>query len=179
MTLELKKHFLPHFNDRPFNVAIDTIVLHSMQAKDYENPFDIQSCIRVLDQCKVSAHYLISERGEIWQLVEEGNRAWHAGQSKMPFASDQRENVNDFSIGIELIGDEEKGFAESQYASLSLLTKEIMTRHHITSIVGHFEIAPERKTDPGENFSWKSYFERLNKAGVNTSEIKTSYAPPI
>jgi N-acetyl-anhydromuramyl-L-alanine amidase AmpD len=90
----------------------------------------------------------------VWQLVAEDKKAWHAGISTMP--EDGREGVNDFSIGIELIGTEDTDFTEAQYQALALLTKEILSRHTIRYIYGHCDVAPGRKTDPW-NFDWLRY----------------------
>ena len=148
---------LAHCNDRPVGTAIDTIIIHSLFAKDQPDPVSVLACYDVLDACQVSAHYLISRDGEIWRLVDEEKRAWHAGVSKMPFAEDTRENVNHFSIGIELIATEESGFTDLQYESLIRLTLEIMQRHQIKNILGHEHIAPGRKVDPGPSFDWARY----------------------
>ena len=139
-----------HFDDR--KSKIDTIIIHSCFAPDAQDPFCPQESISLFNQCKVSAHYLISRDGNILNLVPEENRAWHAGVSKLPFPDDPREAVNDFSIGIELIG--ENDFTEAQYLSLIDLINKIKTRHDIKYILGHNHIAPDRKVDPGENFDW-------------------------
>jgi len=139
-----------HFDERPSK--IDTIIIHSCFAPDAKDPFDTQESISLFNQCGVSAHYLISRDGNILNLVPEEKRAWHAGISKLPFKDDQREAVNDFSIGIELIG--ESDFTEDQYLALIDLINQINTRHKIKYILGHNHIAPNRKTDPGENFDW-------------------------
>ncbi len=148
---------LIHANERPVGTAVDTIIIHSLYAKDQPEPVSIAACFSVLDACQVSAHYLISRDGEIWRLVDEEKRAWHAGVSKMPFSEDGRENVNHFSIGIELIATEESGFTDLQYEALTRLTLEIIQRHPIKSILGHEHVAPGRKVDPGPLFDWARY----------------------
>ncbi|MCI5119706.1 MAG: hypothetical protein D3908_00625 [Candidatus Electrothrix sp. AUS4] len=112
------------------------------------------SCKECLDKHGVSSHYLIDLSGAIWQLVLEEKKAWHAGISQMP--GDGRECVNDFSIGIELIGSEDTDFTDAQYQALTLLTKDILTRHPISYVYGHCDIAPNRKTDPW-GLDWKRY----------------------
>lgn len=147
-----------YFDDRPS--SIDTIIIHSCFAPDAADPFDPQESISLFNQCKVSAHYLISRDGVILNLVPEENRAWHAGVSRLPFPNDPREAVNDFSIGIELIGKDD--FTETQYLSLIDLINKIKTRRKIKYILGHNHIAPDRKVDPGENFDWgrlKNFFK--------------------
>jgi len=105
---------------------------------------------------RVSAHFLVSREGQIFQFVSIMERAWHAGVSV--FA--QREQVNDFSVGIELIGSDSCAFTDHQYHSLSQLTKVIGSIcPGITGdrVVGHSDVAPGRKTDPGPHFDWNRY----------------------
>ena len=104
-------------------------------------------------QAKVSAHYLISKAGEIYRLVDEEMRAWHAGVSQW----DGRIDINSHSIGIELDHCPDDGVYEpSQIDALIILLKDINTRHQINPayVLGHDEIAPERKQDPGPYFPW-------------------------
>ncbi|MCI5131274.1 MAG: hypothetical protein D3904_07065, partial [Candidatus Electrothrix sp. EH2] len=84
----------------------------------------------------------------------EENKAWHAGTSRMP--EDGREGVNEFSIGIELIGSEDSYFTAPQYRALALLTRDILTRHPVQYIYGHCDVAPGRKTDPW-GLDWSRY----------------------
>ncbi len=113
---------------------------------------------------EVSAHYMINESGDIFQLVDETQRAWHAGRSYWHGETD----INSCSIGIELVnpGHEHgyRPFPERQMHSLSQLSHGILTRHPIPqyNVVGHSDIAPERKEDPGELFDWR----RLAKEGI-------------
>lgn len=139
-----------HCDDRP--CLVDTIVIHSCYAPDANDPFCPNESIALFNYHKVSAHYLIGRDGFVLNLVPEEKRAWHAGVSKLPFADDSREAVNDFSIGIELIGKDD--FTDQQYESLNRLISEIQLRHQIKYILGHNQIAPGRKTDPGEGFDW-------------------------
>ena len=102
---------------------------------------------------KVSAHYLIEEDGRIYDLVPESRRAWHAGQSSF----EGRERCNDFSIGIELEGTDDLPYTDIQYERLAAITRDLMRAWPgITSdrIVGHSDVAPGRKTDPGPAFDW-------------------------
>ncbi len=163
---------LPYFDDRAEETTIDTLVIHSMYAKGTNNELDEKNCIRLLEQHKVATHYLIGRRGRIFRLVDEVKRAWHAGQSKMPFSDDQREGVNQFSIGVELVGYEDTAFTKSQYRSLCALTAEISSRHPIRAIVGHSDIAPGRKSDPGEGFRWASFMRELKKHGVDIAQFR-------
>jgi AmpD protein len=113
-------------------------------------PFELKKCIAALDKARVSAHFLISRRGKIVQLVPPEKRAWHAGVSRMPFTNDARENVNHFSIGVELIGTPEGSFTDSQYKALGQLLRLLSKRFPLRALVGHDVIAPGRKVDPGK-----------------------------
>jgi AmpD protein len=140
----------PHFDERPLLCGIDTVVLHCMYAPGAKAPFELKKCIAALDKARVSAHFLISRRGKIAQLVPPEKRAWHAGVSRMPFTNDARENVNHFSIGVELIGTPEGSFTASQYRALGQLLKLLSKRFPLRALVGHDVIAPGRKVDPGK-----------------------------
>lgn len=114
---------------------------------------------------KVSAHYLIDETGEVFHLVKEQHRAWHAGESAWKGERD----INSASIGIELQHKGHRdgtmaGYPTAQMQSFTRLAQEIIARHNIppTHILGHSDVAPYRKQDPGEGFDWQS----LAKQGV-------------
>lgn len=109
-----------------------------------------------IHQLRVSSHLFINRRGRVTQFVPLSQRAWHAGVSEFQ----GRSRCNDFSIGIELEGTDDRPFTRAQYARLVPLTKELMRRYpRITPkrITGHSDIAPGRKTDPGPHFDWKRY----------------------
>jgi AmpD protein len=109
---------------------------------------------------EVSAHLLIQRTGEVLQFVNFGERAWHAGQS----CYEGRDNCNDFSIGIELEGSDEEPYTDVQYSALSAVTELLITHYQELSaerIVGHSDIAPGRKTDPGPAFDWQRYRQEL------------------
>ena len=89
-----------------------------------------------------------------------GSRAWHAGASNWR----GRGRCNDFSIGIELEGSDDTPFEDVQYQALAELTRALQARYPIADIVGHSDIAPGRKTDPGSHFDWALYREMLSKA---------------
>lgn len=136
---------------------IDTIIIHSSY-----NPFDndYYNVDKILDIYKsygVSAHYLIDRQGTIYKLVEEKDIAYHAGKSRMP---DERINVNNFSIGVELIYHKNENPNKYQYQSLNKLINNIKSRYQIKYILGHKDIAPQRKDDPW-NFDW----DKLNNNG--------------
>lgn len=145
----------PNFDARTLPISI--IVLH------YTGMLDTASALAQLrsPEAKVSSHYLIAEDGQIVRLVAEDKRAWHAGKSHWRGIDD----VNSASIGIELVNPGHewgyRPFPEPQMAALLPLMAEIVARHGVTrgNIVGHSDIAPARKEDPGELFDW----ERLAK----------------
>ena len=110
---------------------------------------------------KVSSHLLIERDGSLVQFVPFNKKAWHAGVSSFK----GRENCNEFSIGIELEGTDENTYTEDQYRALIDVTKELMFVFRDIkkeNIVGHSDIAPGRKTDPGEAFDWHYYLSNLD-----------------
>jgi len=102
---------------------------------------------------EVSAHYMIAEDGRIWQMVEEERRAWHAGAGEWRGITD----INSRSIGIELVNRGDHPFAELQMAALGALMRGIMDRWDIApeGVIGHSDMAPARKCDPGPRFDWR------------------------
>ncbi|MDM8559458.1 N-acetylmuramoyl-L-alanine amidase [Candidatus Parabeggiatoa sp. HSG14] len=148
------------FEERPKNTVVDTLIIHSMHNPESKDKFSAASCKACLDKYGVSTHYIIDLNGKVWITVKEEKRAWHAGTSKMPDPNDGREAVNDFSIGVELVGTEDTNFTEAQYQALTQLTKDIMSRHNINNIYGHSDIAPERKTDPW-GLDWVRYRQNV------------------
>lgn len=159
----------PHCDERPAGMAIELLVIHaiSLPAGEYGGP-DVPAlfcgtldCRRHADYAelaglRVSAHFFIRREGQIVQFVPVHRRAWHAGVSC--FAG--RERCNDFSLGIELEGGDHDSFTAAQYAALSLLTRALRAAFPAIgaeAIVGHSEIAPGRKTDPGPHFDWARY----------------------
>jgi len=149
----------PNFDDR--TLPITMIVLH------YTGMQDAAAAIaRLCDpQAKVSAHYLIAEDGQVVHLVDDAKRAWHAGKSHWRGIED----VNSASIGIELVNPGHefgyRPFPEAQIAALIPLMKTLTMRYRITrgNVVGHSDIAPARKQDPGELFPWE-HLARLRLA---------------
>jgi AmpD protein len=99
---------------------------------------------------RVSAHFLVRRRGELLQFVSCADRAWHAGKSSWR----GRERCNDFSIGIELEGADDARYTAAQYRRLARLLRDLRRHHPIADVVGHSDIAPGRKTDPGPCFDW-------------------------
>lgn len=161
----------PFFNARPTK-EVSLLVIHniSLPLGVYGTPYIDQLFTGTLDctahasfcdlqNLEVSSHFLITRSGHIKQYVSTDKRAWHAGKS----CYQTRENCNDFSIGIELEGCDTMPFTSPQYAALVTLSSELMTQYaiNIENIVGHSDIAPERKTDPGEFFDWHLYKQQL------------------
>ncbi len=121
-----------------------------------QHPFFVE-----LDGLKVSAHVLIARDGRITQFVPFTAQAWHAGVS----CFNGRKSCNDFSIGIELEGTDTLSYTAEQYDMLARVTHllhEVYPAITRQRIVGHSDIAPERKTDPGESFDWQHYLDSLN-----------------
>ena len=175
---ELQK--IQTFQSESFSTRVRFIVIHYTSI-DWENSLKVLTNERY----EVSSHYLIPENGDdtysdqikIFQLVDEENRAWHAGISQW----EERTNINDQSIGIELVNQAEcsvrqgsqydytnnyiclfSEFDSDQIDQLILLLKDILSRHDEikpTYIVGHSDISPDRKFDPGPKFPWKKLYE--------------------
>ncbi len=130
---------------------IDTIAIHSSYDPNGKDPYSVEALVKIYEGYGVSAHYLIDRGGTIYRLVKDQNIAYHAGASKMP---DGRTNVNDFSIGIELMNKETTECTSAQYVAVNALIAQLKKGYTIKNIVGHSDIAPGRKTDPW-NFDWK------------------------
>ena len=159
----LNKIQSPNFDCRPKNTDIDLLVIHNISLPPnqfggnyiedfFQNKLDlkIHSYFNTIKELKVSSHFLIKRSGELIQFVSCNNRAWHAGDSSWKHKS----NCNDFSIGIELEGTDHEPFEDNQYMKLIILIKCLCKNYPISDIVGHNQIAPQRKTDPGPLFNW-------------------------
>lgn len=115
-----------------------------------DNPYNLDGLIAEYKQYKVAPHYLIDRKGNIYRLVADKNIAWHAGVSQTP---DGRKNVNNFSIGIELMNTKTDNYTKRQYQAVQKLIDYLKKKYKIKYILGHNDIAPGRKTDPW-NFDW-------------------------
>jgi len=131
--------------------SIDTIIIHSTYDAVGGDPFSVSGVIVEYKSYGVSPHYLIGRDGTIYRLVEDKNIAYHAGVAKTP---DGRTNVNEFSIGIELINTKTDKVTDAQYAALNDLIDQLKGEYKIKYVLGHNQIAPGRKDDPW-NFDWK------------------------
>lgn len=156
----------PNCEERPPGAVVSLLVIHniSLPPRQYGgdgvleffcNRLDPQAhpYYRLIADLRVSAHFFIRRDGEVIQFVSCRQRAWHAGAS----AWKGRERCNDFSIGIELEGSDSDPFADAQYTALAGLTLALKEAYPIADIVGHSDIAPGRKTDPGPLFDWARY----------------------
>jgi len=122
---------------------------------------------------RVSAHLLIRRDGELLQFVDLGARAWHAGQSSWC----GQDNCNDFSIGIELEGSDDTPYTDAQYRVLVAVTAALLAQYPelgADAIVGHSDIAPGRKTDPGPAFDWPRFHTAL---AVELRDLRVSPRP--
>lgn len=153
----------PNSDARPAGTPVDLIVIHaiSLPPDQFGGPGILELFTNRLDPeahpyyaaiegLRVSAHFLIRRDGEVVQFVSCAQRAWHAGVSSWR----GRSACNDFSLGIELEGCDTVAFAEPQYAALNRLLEQLRARYPIVDVVGHSDVAPGRKTDPGPCFDW-------------------------
>lgn len=160
----------PNFDDRALPISM--LVLH------YTGMEDAASAIAWLTnpESKVSSHYVVAEDGQIFALVDEEKRAWHAGRSRWRAIND----VNSASIGIEIVNPGHewgyRPFPEAQMQALIPLVAEIVDRRGIApaNVVGHSDVAPRRKTDPGELFDW----ERLARHRLALPRPRRNLADP-
>ena len=169
MSLSIKNHLIegadyflsPNQSDRSEN--IDLVVIHCISLPEgsfnNDNPtklflneldFEKHDSLKSLEGLKVSAHILIERDGSLIQFVPFNKCAWHAGQSN--YAG--RDRCNDFSIGIELKGSIKEEFTNDQYSVLNDLLDLLKKEYGDMDVVGHSEIAPNRKNDPGPYFNW-------------------------
>jgi N-acetyl-anhydromuramyl-L-alanine amidase AmpD len=176
------KDFIPNMNFVPQSNIPTHIVLHfiSNAANNPENPYIYEDIRNIFIDYNVSPHYMIDREGEIYFLLPESRAARHSGKGELPDYIEYNDQLNKYSIGIELmaIGTEEEmqlimspehykqipkehlGYTEAQYQALNLLIDDILSRNKQIKrdrvhIIGHDEYAPDRKTDPGELFDWE------------------------
>jgi len=164
----------PNFDARPNGAIPELIIIHgiSLPPGQYGGPWidhlftnaldpDAHPYFQEIAHFEVSSHVLIRRSGEIVQFVPFNMRAWHAGKSHFQ----GRERCNDFSVGIELEGCDDNPYDDKQYPSLaSLIFTLIRTYSSLSSkkIVGHCDVSPGRKTDPGPYFEWPRLHNLLN-----------------
>ena len=178
--MKIEQHWLsearhvssPNFNERPAGIVPELIVVHCISLPPgqfggaYVEQF-FQNCLCAeehpyfgeIHNMEVSSHVFIRRDGEVIQFVPFDKRAWHAGQS----CYGERENCNDFSIGIELEGTDDSRYEAVQYERLKQVIETLVSYYpslELDALVGHSDIAPGRKSDPGPFFDW----EKLRKA---------------
>ncbi len=163
----------PNCDERPPGCGVELVVIHgiSLPPGQYGGPEIDQFFTNCLDQAahpyftemahlKVSSHLLIRRDGELVQYVPLSKRAWHAGES----CYRGRAACNDFSVGIELEGQDEEPYTDAQYARLADVVSRLLASFpglSTDAITGHSDIAPGRKTDPGPGFDWDRFRSML------------------
>jgi AmpD protein len=152
-----------NFDDRPEGTVVTLLVVHGISLPPgvfggnaitafFTNALDFAAhpYYATLRDLKVSSHFLVRRDGVLIQFVPCSKRAWHAGPSKWG----GRERCNDFSIGVELEGTDDQSYADAQYLRLAELAVILRRRYPLVDMVGHSDISPSRKTDPGPAFDW-------------------------
>jgi AmpD protein len=173
---EARQHPSSNCDVRPAETEIGLIVIHgiSLPPGEFGGEYIDQLFCNQLNpsehpyfagiaHLKVSSHLLIRRNGEIVQYVSFNQRAWHAGVSNFQ----GKESCNDFSIGIELEGDDETPYTDIQYRVLSEVTRTLIDSYpglNQQTIAGHSDIAPGRKTDPGPAFDWEYFHEIISSS---------------
>jgi AmpD protein len=160
----------PNRDERPEGAEITLLVVHNISlppgefggdaiVRLFTNTLDFSAhpYYETLRDLKVSSHFLIRRDGKLIQLVPCVERAWHAGASSWR----GRERCNDFSVGVELEGVDDQAYVDQQYSRLASLFAALRTRYPIIDVVGHADIAPDRKTDPGPAFDWGHFRQAL------------------
>ena len=150
---------------------ISLIIIHFTETKTFNEALNL---LTSLDR-KVSSHYLIDKSGDIFNLVDLDKRAWHAGESMWGNYDD----INSRSIGIEIVNSGEvikEDYTNKQINSLSVLLNSLLKDYNIENILGHSDIAPTRKIDPGVHFPWQKIYQNLGlewvKDRVNNERVK-------
>lgn len=183
---EARKVISPNFDARPEGTKIDLLVVHGISLPPGEfgghwiedffvNRLDVNAHPYFLEirNLKLSPHLLVRRDGGLVQFVSMDNRAWHAGESTYC----GRAGCNDYSIGIELEGTDEIEYTPEQYTQLAKVSAMLMKYYPLVTpkrIVGHCDIAPGRKTDPGPSFSFSHFRDELVAAQDKHPEFSPS-----
>lgn len=168
----------PNFSSRPENCDVSLLILHNISLppgkfgaecikKFFCNRLDLSEHVyfESLKGVEVSAHFLIDRRGGLVQFVSVLDRAWHAGKSEF----DGQDDCNNFSVGIEMEGTDFVPYTDAQYQSVGRLAKALTNFYPsitIDRIVGHSDVAPVRKSDPGPSFDWAKLRHILSDDGI-------------
>jgi len=141
-----------HALNNPKGVVIHYFSAIHVNPKKWDDP---TICFDLFKSLKLSAHFMVARDGSVYQLVPEDKQAWHAGESTW----DGLSGLNKFYFGIEFIATHTSGFTEDQYAVGQMLVAQLMSRYNIplNHIVGHQDVAPGRKKDPGPLFDWHRF----------------------
>lgn len=176
--LEAKWLPSPNFNARPSGESgvVSLLVIHNISLppaqfgtgcvqRFFSNQLDSNAhpYFAEIKDLQVSSHLFIERDGQVTQFVNFNDRAWHAGKS----CYQRRENCNDFSIGIELEGVDDLAYTQEQYEVLAGVTRALFLAYpklHAGRVTGHEQIAPQRKTDPGNAFNWQVLFQALGQS---------------
>ncbi len=172
----MREELLPYFEER--ETPIDMVVLHC-------SAYNVETIIKWMHEYQISAHYIIDEQGNITKLVNESKRAYHAGAG---FWRGEERSPNSRSIGIELVNFSlgQNAYAPAQIEKLIFFLKKLINKYQISPemIVGHSDITPLRKADPGKAFPWKQlakagiglWYQPRNAEKMHTSDIKNLLA---
>ena len=172
----------PNHDERPDPEAINLLIIHNIslppgefgtgcvqQLFCNELDCDAHTYFDKLRQLRVSSHLLIERSGAVYQFVDFDRRAWHAGESEFQ----GRRRCNDFSLGIELEGTDDQAFTAQQYQALISITRQLLHTYpdlKTDRIVGHSDVAPGRKTDPGPCFDWPRFLAGLSPAQAKEAQ---------
>jgi len=165
----------PNRDARPPGTRLELLVIHNISLPPgrfgtgcveqlFTNRLDASAhpYFAALAGLRVSAHFLIDRGGVLTQFVSCSERAWHAGQSQF----EGRPACNDFSLGIELEGTDERPYTQKQYRTLARLARKLIAAFPLRAVRGHSDVAPGRKTDPGPSFDWRRLARDLGAAAA-------------
>ena len=160
-----------NYDQRKFDISF--VIIHFTETKTFTDALNLLTS----KKRKVSCHYLIDKSGDIFNLVDLDKRAWHAGESMWGNYDD----INSRSVGIEIVNSGEiikENYTSKQLVSLSHLLIKLLKEYNIENILGHSDIAPTRKIDPGVHFPWQKIYKNLGldwvKDRINNERVKES-----
>ena len=152
-----------NYDQRKFDISL--IIIHFTETKTFNEALNLLTSL----ERKVSSHYLIDKSGDIFNLVDLDKRAWHAGESMWGNYND----INSRSIGIEIVNSGEvmkEDYTTKQINSLSVLLNSLLKDYNIKNILGHSDIAPTRKIDPGVHFPWQKIYQNLHSQPLQEND---------